>query len=76
MEEVMSDLGGRTGLVPLVQACRLLKLTYQQAYARVLSGRLPAERVDGRWYVRASVVEGLRSDENRGREPDPDGPIN
>lgn len=59
MENLMSNLGGQAGLVPLVQACRLLKLTYQQAYARVLSGRLPAERVDGRWYLSTSDLRTL-----------------
>ena len=38
-------------LVPLVQAARALGLTYQQTYGRVLAGSIPAERVDGRWYV-------------------------
>ena len=55
----MTDLGGRAGLISLVQACRLLGLTYQQAYARVLSGRLPAERVDGRWYLSTSDLRRL-----------------
>ncbi len=59
METLMSDLGGRAGLISLVQACRLLRLTYQQAYARVLSGRLPAERVDGRWYLSTSDLRRL-----------------
>ncbi|HET7023589.1 MAG TPA: hypothetical protein VFI39_00110 [Gemmatimonadales bacterium] len=46
-------------LVPLVQVGRALGLTYQQAYGRVLAGSIPAERVDGRWYVPMDALKKL-----------------
>ena len=50
-------LDGTRELVTLIQAAHTLGLTYQQAHGRILSGRLPAQRIDGRWYVEAAALE-------------------
>ncbi len=64
--------GGEAQVVPLVTASRMLRLTYQQAYGRLLSGVLPGERIDGRWYVKASVLRRLldiQANDAQGRDP-------
>jgi hypothetical protein len=52
-------VGQAEPLVPLVHACRALGWTYQRAHGRILAGQLPAERIDGRWYVRLKDLERL-----------------
>ena len=47
--------------VPLVEAAQMLRLTYQQAHNAVLAGRLAAERVDGKWFVRKAAIVEFRS---------------
>ncbi len=39
------------GHVTLIEAARRLRLTYQQAHNRALTGALPAMHVRDRWYV-------------------------
>ena len=46
--------------VPLVDAAQKLRLTYQQAYNAVLAGRLAAERIDGKWFVRKAAIDEFR----------------
>ena len=45
------------GLVPLVHACRILGLTYHQAYGRMVAGTIPGERIDGKWFVPLSAIQ-------------------
>ena len=45
------------GWMPLVDAARALKVTYHQAYARLIDGRLDGRRIEGRWYVRRRAVQ-------------------
>ena len=46
--------------VPLVEAAQMLRLTYQQTHNAVLAGRLAAERIDGKWFVRKAAIDEFR----------------
>lgn len=46
--------------IPLVEAAQILRLTYQQAHNAVLAGRLAAERIDGKWFVRKAAIDEFR----------------
>jgi len=53
-------------MLRLVDAAKLMKRSYQAVYNDVLSGRLPGERIDGKWYVPARAVNALIPDATRG----------
>jgi len=59
-----------SGWMPLVDAARLLELTYQQAYARLIDGRLDGRRIDGRWFVRRRAVNARRHTRRRVARPE------
>jgi hypothetical protein len=44
-------------LISLPTVCRKLGRSYSAVYNLILSGRLPAERIDGRWLVDVHAVE-------------------
>lgn len=50
----------KTKRVTLQEAAELLGIHYMTAYRRMRLGTLPAERADGRWWVRQSDLEALR----------------
>ena len=41
----------KTELVPLADAAFRLKISYHQAWRRLLSGELEGRKIDGRWLV-------------------------
>lgn len=51
--------------VPLVDAAQKLRLTYQQAYNAVLTGRLAAHRMNGRWFVTLAGIAKYSSAKHR-----------
>lgn len=57
----MPHSGIPKGHVTLIEAARRLKLTYQQAHNRALSGSLPASRIGDRWYVAERAIDEPKS---------------
>ncbi len=51
-------LDGRD-LVPLIDAAQTLGLSYQAIYGRILAGSIPAERIDGRWFVPSDDLDNM-----------------
>lgn len=47
--------------VPLIEAARVLGITYQATMNRVLRGTLEGTREHGRWYVYADALESART---------------
>jgi excisionase family DNA binding protein len=57
---------GRPGnWVTLSEACRRLGRSYATVYSMVLSGRLQAERVEGRWLVERDSLEAAMARQKR-----------
>ncbi len=73
---VLSDSNRR--LMALPDVCRRLGRSYHSIYNAVLSGKLPAEHIRGRWWVDVEAVEELEqrgssaaSDESSTAKDDP-----
>ncbi|MCH7856758.1 MAG: hypothetical protein IIB37_08395 [Gemmatimonadetes bacterium] len=49
-------------LVPLADAAFRLKISYHQAWRRLLSGELNGQKIDGRWYILESDLPQRRPD--------------
>jgi excisionase family DNA binding protein len=47
-------------LLSTVEAARLLGVTRVSVHSSVIEGRLPAQRIDGRWYINQTDVEAYR----------------
>ncbi len=65
-------------LMALPDVCRQLGRSYHSVYNAVLSGKLPAEHIRGRWWVDVEAVEELEhrgsraaSDESSAATDDP-----
>ena len=54
--------------VDLVEAAARLRISYHAAYRLVLTGRLKAERRNGRWLVDREDLERLERDRGASRE--------
>jgi Helix-turn-helix domain len=47
-------------LLSTVEAARMLGITRASVHSSVLESRLPAQRIDGRWYIARADVEAYR----------------
>src|SRR2546422_295203 len=53
------------GMVRLTRACVLLRVAYYKAWRRVTAGELPAEMIEGRWYIKEGALQQALAERDR-----------